>query len=646
MRAPGWAIWLAALAAASGCGGTERREIRLERVAPAADPDCGAPADARTLLVRALGDFPASEGTVESIEVNAGAGEFSLAGFPAETRALEVEVLGFGGALRAVGRSGEFDLDEVEEDSAIAVFMAPPRGFCPTGPAAADRVHPLLARAGAGVLVAGGSDPEGAPVDQVEMYDPATGQFSGLGAPLYGSDLSEGLAGASMTALPDGRVVVAGGAGSAYQVFDPEAGAFDTPRFLRQARAFHAALALGGDRLLLAGGCARLEGGACAAGSALATTAVLSVDSGELADGPPLAQVRIAGTALPDAAGRVLLVGGVDAAGAPVAAAERIDPDAGAPGELVAAAGDAAALLASGSLLAAFAPDGAAASDAGVVVAGGAATEVDVGPARAGATLTALEGGLVLALGGPEPPGLYAPARGEVDLLPAAVGPREGHAAIGLADGSVLLVGGTDAGGEPAGASIFRPDLLGALSGSLSVTFASDASSAPLVPRDPAQAEVVAASGDRPAHYRIESSGGGDLPSEWAVVAGPLFAELRLEASVTAEDGGLAVLLWFAGPSDQVVLALEPGQVARLLRVEGGAVSDLGSCSGEAIAAGDLGGGSHEVTVDVHGGELAAVLDDRAVLTCSVEPPATGLVGLAPLGDDAAIEIDLVSATR
>ncbi len=88
MWAPGRAIALAALAAAFGCGGTEERAVRLERVAPEADPDCGAPADARTLLIRALGDFPASEGTVESIEVDAGAGEFSLAGLPAATRAL------------------------------------------------------------------------------------------------------------------------------------------------------------------------------------------------------------------------------------------------------------------------------------------------------------------------------------------------------------------------------------------------------------------------------------------------------------------------------------------------------------------------------------------------------------------------------
>jgi len=643
MQGPGRAI-LAALVAALGCGGSEERAIRLERVAPPADPTCGAPDDARTLLVRALGDFPASEANVASIGVEDG--EFRLAGFPAGTRALEVEVLGFGGAVRAVGRSAEFDLSEVAEGGAIPIFMAPPRGSCPTGPPAALRIRPLVARSGELVLVAGGDDPEGAPVAEVEVYDPAAGQFSGLGSPLYGVDLESGLAGASMTSLDDGRVVVAGGGASAYQVFDPDTRGFDGARFLRQARAYHAAIALDEDRVLLAGGCARLDGRACATGSALATTAILSVDSGELADGPPLERVRIGGVALADDGGQVLLVGGVDAAGDPVSDAERIDPASSEPGELIAAGGGAGAQLASGALLAAFAPDGAPASDAGAVVAGNQATDVDVGPARAGATLTALEGGLVLAMGGGQEPGLYAPARAELDLLPGVIGPRAGHAAIRLGDGSVLVVGGSDEGGDPVGAQIFRPDLLGALSSGLSITFASDESSAALVPRDPANARVVPTSGNRPAHYRIESSGGGELPREWAVVAGPEFADLTVEASVAAESGGAAVLLWFRGPGDYALIALEPGGSARLVRVEDGEASALGSCSAESIGEVDLVPPSHQLTVDVHGGQLTAVLDGRTVLDCDVEPPATGLVGLVPLGADAALDIDLVSATR
>lgn len=52
---------------ATGCGEGERRVVRLERIRPAADPDCGAPADARTLVVTALGDFPATEATARAL---------------------------------------------------------------------------------------------------------------------------------------------------------------------------------------------------------------------------------------------------------------------------------------------------------------------------------------------------------------------------------------------------------------------------------------------------------------------------------------------------------------------------------------------------------------------------------------------------
>jgi hypothetical protein len=625
-----------ALAALVACGGSERRAIRIERIAPAAAPGCGAPDDARTLLVTALGEFPASETTVRSVVVEDG--EFSLEGFPAETSALEVEVLGFGGAVRAVGRSGAFDIDALEDGDAVRVFMAPLRGFCPTGPPGAARDRPLLARTAGGILVAGGADSAGSPVDPVELYDPATGQFSGLGSPLYGSDLEQGLTGATMTSMPDDRVVVAGGAGSAFQIYHPAAG-FETARFLRQARAFHAAVALDADRLLLAGGCARLEADACAPGSALATSVILSLASGELEDGPPLAVLRIGGTAIAEADGRVLLVGGTDEGGALVTDAERIDPATTGAGEVIAGTGGSAAPLASGATFAAFAPHGVIPSDAGAVIppGGGTARPVDVGAARSGVTLTELESGLVLVTGGEEPPVVFAPARGEVDPLSGA--PPERHTALRLDDGSVLMVGGHDGDQALAEAWIYRPELLGPLTGAVSVTFATDASSAPLVPRDPARARVVEA------HYEIESSGGGDVPGEWAVVAGPRFAEVRLEASISALGGGAAALLWFRGPADHAVIALEPGSAARLVQVAGGEATPLGSCSGEVV--GDLSPPErHELTVESRGGELAVTLDGGTVLTCQVDPPASGLVGLAPLGDGALLRIDLVSASR
>jgi hypothetical protein len=157
---------------------------------------------------------------------------------------------------------------------------------------------------------------------------------------------------------------------------------------------------------------------------------------------------------------------------------------------------------------------------------------------------------------------------------------------------------------------------------------------------------VVPASGDRPAHYRIESSGEGEAPREWAVVAGPVFADVTVEASVSAEEGGAAALLWFRDPGDHAFVALEPGHPARLVRVESDAASPLGSCSAEPIGEGDLAPPAHQLAIDVHDGALTAVLDGKTVLDCDLEPPASGLIGLAPLGAGAALTIDLVSATR
>src|SRR5690606_33736312 len=161
----------------------------------------------------------------------------------------------------------------------------------------------------------------------------------------------------------------------------------------------------------------------------------------------------------------------------------------------------------------------------------------------------ALEHGPVLLLGGggAAGAGILAPARGEVVPLPGPLGDLTGHAAALLDDGTVLVVGGRRAGELTGEAWIFRPDLTGPFTGGLSVTFASDESSTALVPRDPARGRVVAASGGRPAHFRLESSGGGPAPSEWAVVAGPRFSSLVVEASLAVEGGGAAVLLWFRG---------------------------------------------------------------------------------------------------
>jgi hypothetical protein len=102
------------------------------------------------------------------------------------------------------------------------------------------------------VLIVGGSgnDDWGAKSRTAEVYDPATGTFHATGELHVGRFK---LVHAVVT-LDDGRVLVAGG-GAGAEVYDPAHGAF-TPVSggLSAARYYSTATALGGGRVLIAGG--------------------------------------------------------------------------------------------------------------------------------------------------------------------------------------------------------------------------------------------------------------------------------------------------------------------------------------------------------------------------------------------------------
>jgi hypothetical protein len=132
-------------------------------------------------------------------------------------------------------------------------------------------------------------------------------------------------------------------------------------------------------------------------------------------------------------------------------------------------------------------------------------------------------------------------------------------------------------------------------------------------------------------------------------MAGPRFTSLALEASIAAEQGGAAILLWFRDEATTAVLSLRPGEVATLVALEGGQERPLGRCTGQPIAEADLAppdGPAHQLTIEARAGRLEAALDGRTVLRCDVSPPAPGLVGVAPLGAGAVLRLDLLSASR
>jgi hypothetical protein len=105
------------------------------------------------------------------------------------------------------------------------------------------------------VLVAGGFDASvgGGTVATCELYDPATGTWTGTGS------LNEGRYLHTATLLPSGKVLVAAGvSGGAYiasaELYDPATGNWSTTASLPAERALHTATLLPNGKVLVAGG--------------------------------------------------------------------------------------------------------------------------------------------------------------------------------------------------------------------------------------------------------------------------------------------------------------------------------------------------------------------------------------------------------
>jgi hypothetical protein len=126
--------------------------------------------------------------------------------------------------------------------------------FVPTGEMIHARVeHQLSLLPDGRVLVNGGAGPEGLVAD-AEIYDPATGRFSSAGA------LDTPRSGHTATVLEDGRVLVVGGTSpegmalASAEIWDPRTMTFEAAGDLAKARAGHTATLLADGQVLLVGG--------------------------------------------------------------------------------------------------------------------------------------------------------------------------------------------------------------------------------------------------------------------------------------------------------------------------------------------------------------------------------------------------------
>ncbi len=152
-----------------------------------------------------------------------------------------------------------------------------------------------------------------------EIYDPALDRFTPTGT------MTVARGGHAAAVLPDGRVLIAGGSGNdpataprGTEIFDPATGQFSPGGDLQAARDSHAAVTLADGRVLVIGG----EVPSVVAGRSgvgIPATEIFDPSTGLWTAGPTLHPAFFAATVTMLGNGKVLVFGGQDAGGFPVA---------------------------------------------------------------------------------------------------------------------------------------------------------------------------------------------------------------------------------------------------------------------------------------------------------------------------------------
>ncbi len=624
------------IAAAAGLGACGDPAARVTLVNTSGG--CGRPAAPTELRVIAYG---AGGEVVRAIDPE---GEtVDIADFPADTEQIGVEVVTSGGEVAAVGKTAPLDFLALADGASIPVFMAPVEDFCPAAEMRAARAAPLVARTTTGVLVVGGLDDAGAPLPTAERYDPATNQFVEVEVPRALGQA--GFVGAQLTAMPDGRVVVTGGPQSVIAVYDPATDSFGETKLVVEGRAFHGAVAIDATHVLTTAGCAPVGGG-CGAPRADSHAYDVDEPGSDNGPGPTLAAGRTGATVFElglqlDGRRAFVAAGGDPAAGAPDAtAADRFTLEAPA-GDAIPGTFAQPAALDGGGVLTAFAPDGAMApsGQASVIAPGAeAARAVAAAPALRRVRLVTLEDGRVLGFGGEQPDVLrYDPTADAWQALPYPVTPTRPGAlaaprAIRLADGAVLVLGGT-LGGEPTGKTwIYRPTLLGPATGSVTVIPSETSRGNVLTPADPGT---------------VSRAGGWVLaapPGELAraLVGGPRAAAGSIRAVVRVRAGGLALIAQQQAPAQALVGELSPGAPARIVRLAGAEARTL--CSGAAVPALDPAAPAI-ASLQIEDGRAALVLGDVTLAACELDASPRGAWGVAAAGGPGGAELAVETVT-
>ncbi|MBP9086532.1 MAG: hypothetical protein KBG15_10475 [Kofleriaceae bacterium] len=592
-------------------------------------PSCGHAADGRLLLITAqTGDREVTR----SIALDGSVTSVDIADFPVDTKQLTVELIGSSGAVRAVGKSAPLDFAALLDGGRVPVYMAPPGGGCLLPDLQQPRRQPMIAAAGNGALVVGGTATTGAQVS-AEYFDPLQHAFVPIDLPAVFASAST-LQGSALATMPDGRVALFAAGTGAYALFDPVTQQFGKPRVFEPRWQF-AAVAVDPTRVAVVGGCRSASQGACT-GDAAARVLLVDVGAddvdllGNLALdhlGPDVVLEPATATRGP----ALLVVGGVTLQGLPSVAAERMDLTTGAV-VMVPAAGRAIALD-SGATLTGFAAPAAAASDAMSLLIPGSTTRrgATADRARHGPALALQEDGRVLIAGGGAGLSLFEPTTSSFRAVTPTGDPllvQDELATVRLRDGSILVVGGANNGVASASAWRYRPSLVGPFTAS--VLLSSGLSDTSLTPLDNAELAIP--------NNQFVVSGPGPGPTVFAVVGGPRRSAGTVQAvvAVAAPTTGFALAMHYRGPAAWLGFLFQANQPVTVVERNGAITTTL--CTGRVVAASALAAAT-DVEIRLQGRTATATVAGDEVLRCDLPTgiaSAAGAIAIAGFGDGGA----------
>ena len=405
----------------------------------------------------------------QSFDVTAGQADYVWLGGVRRGPRTVFTLEGVDAAGDVVGRGATCPIDFEGPGAPVSLYFAPTSAFLPTaGPPVAVRSDPVaLALPDGTVLLASGADPTGRPIASSEIYAPPSGTFApaagaglGLSRPRWRAEVAE---------VPSVGALVVGGVDdatgqpvAAADVYDAAMDQFlplDNQRL--GARVGHRAVTLPDGRVLIAGG-------AGATGAPLASSVFVYLQpdgTASVSPGPDLAQARREHAAVVAVGGLPVMIGGYGVDGAPLASLEVLIGSGTATfvsaGALQQPRAEATATLLDDDtilVVGGMGADGTPRADAELYNPYSHTTTVlPLGTARRRHSATPIVGGRVLIAGGLGADGkplasaeLYLPGIGFVSERPLGT-PRAGHVAVALCDGTVLV-----AGGGP-GAELYEP---------------------------------------------------------------------------------------------------------------------------------------------------------------------------------------------